>query len=157
MAVMKMDVNFAFFILIIVTVVSFAGFTAYYQASFHNISKEYNEKLAELNKVTKDLLEKKAILMQTSEQLNLTTKKVSEKEKLYSELKKERDNLQRERDLLSETLQETRAELTEANLNVESLRNQLEIAERRIADLNYDKEYYKNKYEECEEQLEEQG
>ncbi len=72
MAIMKKDVNFVFFILIIATVISFAGFTAYYQISFRNINDEYDTKLSELNKVTSDLLEKKSILLQTTTELNTT-------------------------------------------------------------------------------------
>lgn len=150
MTVMKKDVNFVFFILIIATVVSFAGFTAYYQISFRNINEEYNTKLAELNKVTKDLLEKKAILMQTSVELNTTKQGREELGEKYNEIKDERDRLQVERDTLKENLYQTRSELEQKRSQVESLSSQLLVEQERAARLKEDRDYYKAKYDECE-------
>lgn len=151
MAIMKRDVNFVFFILIIATVVSFAGFTAYYQVSFRNINEEYNTKLAELNKVTKDLLEKKTLLLQTSVELNTTKQGREELGERYNEIKDARDALQVERDTLTENLYQTRAELDQKIQQVDSLSAQLAIEKERADNLKEDRDYYKRKYEECEE------
>ena len=99
---MKHDVNFVFFILIIATVVSFAGFTAYYQISFRNINEEYNTKLGELNEVTKDLLGKKAALLQTSLELNTTKQGREELGEQYGDLKDERDELETDRNKIKD-------------------------------------------------------
>jgi len=150
MAIMKKDVNFVFFILIIATVVSFAGFTAYYQVSFRNINTEYDTKLAELNKVTTDLFEKKAILLQTSEELDTTKKGREELGSKYDVLKNERDDLQVDRDTLYEKLQQKTAALKQKETQVESLSSQLEVEQARSAGLKEDRDYYKNKYKTCE-------
>ncbi len=151
MAIMKKDVNFVFFILIIATVVSFAGFTAYYQVSFRNINEEYDTKLAELNKVTRDLLEKKTALLRTSVELNTTKKGREELGEKYNEVKDERDSLQTERDTLKENLYQTRSELEQKKTQVESLSSQLVIEKDRADRLKEDRDYYEQKYEECEE------
>ena len=157
MGIMKKDVNFVFFILIIATVVSFAGFTAYYQVSFRNINEEYNTKLAELNKVTQDLLEKKSLLMQTSVELNTTKEGREQLGQQYNEIKSERDTLQTERDTLKENLYQTRSELEQKKTELEqktaqvtSLSEQLSVEQQRYASLKEDRDYYKDKYEtEC--------
>jgi chromosome segregation ATPase len=145
---MKKDVNFVFFILIIATVVSFAGFTAYYQVSFRNINVEYDTKLAELNKVTTDLLEKKAVLLQTSVELNTTKKGREELGERYNEVKDERDSLQTERDTLKENLYQTKSELEQKKTQVTALSTQLVAAESEV-------EKWEGKYKSCDEDLDE--
>ena len=151
MSIMKKDVNFVFFILIIATVVSFAGFTAYYQVSFRNINAEYDTKLAELNKVTKDLFEKKSVLLQTTSELDTTKKGREELGQQYNEIKSERDVLFVERDTLKENLYQTKSELEQKKTQVDSLSSQLTVEQERSARLKEDKDYYQQKYEdECE-------
>ncbi len=125
MAIMKKDVNFVFFILIIATVVAFAGFTAYYQVSFRNINEEYDTKLAELNSVTKDLLEKKSILLQTNIELDTTKKGREELGARYDDLKTERDTLEDERNTFRDNLYATRSELTQTKSQLETTTVQL--------------------------------
>lgn len=148
MAIMKKDVNFVFFILIIATVVSFAGFTAYYQVSFRNINEEYDTKLAELNKVTKDLLEKKALLLETSVELNTTKKGREELGEKYNEIKDQRDSLQVERDTLKENLYQTRGELEQKRQQVTDLSGQLVVAQAEV-------EKWKGEHNSCEQDLDE--
>ncbi|MBW2974827.1 hypothetical protein KY366_03850 [Candidatus Woesearchaeota archaeon] len=148
MAIMKKDVNFVFFILIIATVVSFAGFTAYYQMSFRNINEEYNTKLAELNKVTKDLIEKKAVLMQTSEELNTTKQGREELGERYDTLKEERDDLEGDRDMYKEKFLKTNAELSQKISQVNTLTTQLTAAQ-------VDLKKYRSQYNSCQEELDE--
>jgi len=153
MAIMKKDVNFVFFILIIATVVSFAGFTAYYQVSFRNINAEYDTKLAELNKVTTDLLDKKALLLQTSSELDTTKKGREELGQQYNEIKDERDDLQSERDTLKENLFQTKAELVQKSDQVVSLSSQLSTEKKRADDFKADRDYYEQKYDDCKDDL----
>lgn len=157
MSVMKHDVNFVFFILIIATVVSFAGFTAYYQISFRNINAEYNGKLAELNQVTKDLLGKKAALLETSLELNTTKQGREELGARYGDLKDERDTLEGERDTArderdsyKENLIKTKAELEQKKSQVTSLSVDLAEWKDKAADYKSDRDYYEEKFEACE-------
>jgi chromosome segregation ATPase len=156
MAVMKKDVNFVFFILIIATVVSFAGFTAYYQVSFRNINEEYNTKLAELNKVTQDLLDKKSLLLQTSVELNTTKQGREELGEQYDKVKGERDSLQSEADTLKENLFQTRAELEQKKTQVNTLSTQLRDAQDEAE--NWKADYLscdekRDAYQSCEDEL----
>ena len=147
MSIMKKDVNFVFFILIIATVVSFAGFTAYYQVSFRNINSEYDTKLSELNKVTQDLFEKKSVLLQTTSELDTTKKGREELGEQYNEIKSERDVLFVERDTLKENLYQTKSELEQKKTQVTQLSAQLVAAESEA-------DKWKGKYDSCEEDLE---
>ena len=166
---MKKDVNFVFFILIIATVVSFAGFTAYYQVSFKNINAEYQARLTELEKVTTDILEKKKILLETNlaldpklvEKLKGIEEVLSKSEEdliktqtgreelgeKYGVLKDERDYLQVERDTLTENLALTKSQLA-------STQSQLETTKGLLSASKAEAEKWENKYESCKEDLE---
>lgn len=150
MNIMKKDVNFIFFILIIATVVSFAGFTAYYQVSFGNINAEYDTKLTELKKVTDDLLAKKLALTEATTELDTTKKGREELGEKYNDIRDERDSLKTERDTLKENLYKTTADLVQKTTQVESLSTQLVAEQKRSSDLKIDRDYYKNKYEGCD-------
>lgn len=143
MAIMKKDVNFVFFILIIATVVAFAGFTAYYQVSFRNINEEYDTKLAELSSVTKDLLEKKAVLLQTNVELNTTKKGREELGVKYNDLKVDRDNLEDERNTFRDNLFATRNELTQTKTQLDTANSQLATAEAEASK-------WESKYKSCD-------
>ena len=145
---MKKDVNFVFFILIIATIVAFAGFTAYYQTSFRNINEEYDTKLAELNKVTKDLLEKKSILLQTNIELDTTKKGREELGEKYDDLKGERDTLEEERNTFRDNLYQTRTELSQTKSQLEATTSQL-IVKTEEADR------WKSEYSSCDDDLDE--
>ena len=148
MGVMKRDVNFVFFILIIAVVVSFAGFTAYYQVSFRNINEEYNTKLAELNKVTKELLEKKSSLLQTTTELNTTKQGREELGEKYGDLKTERDALEEDRNTYRDNYCKTKSELEQKTSQVNTLTTELDATKS-------DRDRWKNKYDECDADLEE--
>ncbi len=62
MGVMIRDINFGLFLLIVAVLIAFAGFTAYYQSTFTNLSLEYHTKLGELEKVSSTLQSEKAKL-----------------------------------------------------------------------------------------------
>ena len=154
MAIMKKDVNFVFFILIIATVISFAGFTAYYQSSFKNISNEYNQKIGELTKVSQDLLEKKSALLQTSEALDETKSSREQTEALYGEQRDELREAIKQRDTFKDDLFQEKqkfakadAELTIANAKV------IEQADE-IKDLKDDEDFLERKLAECNDKLE---
>ena len=153
MAIMKKDVNFVFFVLIIATVVSFAGFTAYYQSSFKNISAEYNEKISKLQEVSTDLLEKKASLLQTTEALDETKTKVVQKEELYSDLRSERDLLQTERDTYKENYFQTKNELTTKSEELDAANVKITDRNRKIRSLEDDVAFIEKKKDECEDKL----
>ena len=150
MAILKRDVNFIFFILIIITVVSFAGFTTYYEASFRNISNEYDTKIAELTDVTQDLLEKKTILTETNQELDKTKEQVLGREKLYDDLRDERDDIFAERDALKENLFQTKAELSQKIAQVSDLSAQVVTLDNKVDDLQEEVEEWKDKRNECE-------
>ena len=87
MTYMKRNVNFGLLILIIALIVSFTGFTVYYQTTFKDLSQEYKVKMSDLQKVSSTLLQKKAELAETAQDIG----KLSEK---YTDVREEKESLE---------------------------------------------------------------
>ncbi|MDP6648264.1 MAG: hypothetical protein QGH34_02635 [Candidatus Woesearchaeota archaeon] len=65
MAFMKRDVNLGLLILIVFSIIIFSAFSVYYQTTFQDVSLEYQQKLEQLGKVTKELGTKRQELNET--------------------------------------------------------------------------------------------
>ena len=52
MAIMKRDINFGLFIIIIAILIGFAGFTTYYNSALKNTTSSYEERIGKLTEVT---------------------------------------------------------------------------------------------------------
>lgn len=149
MGILKKDVNMVFFVLIIVTVVSFAGFTAYYQASFKNISSEYDEKIAELNQVTKDLTEKKNFLTQTNIDFNSSQRAREKLSKEFNDIKEIKGNLEEENSLMRDDLRETKNTLAKTISEANVAQAQVAAQLIKLTNLEQDVEYWKKQLKVC--------
>src|SRR3989338_9485241 len=105
MAVMRRDINLGLMFLIVATLITFAGFTVYYQTTFKNISSEYKTKLAELEKVSSELTTKKKELTETSQNLQLKESREQDLSSKYTTVKGEKDQLEGEKATLQIDLQ----------------------------------------------------
>ena len=123
--IMKKDVNFGLFILIIATLICFAGFTTYYQNTFENISTDYEEKISELEKVTGDLQLQKSRLNETSYELKIKVDREAELSGKYDTVKSERDKFEQDTEKLTNELEKTEIELSQTKVTLTSTKNQL--------------------------------
>lgn len=120
MAFMKRNVNLGLLFLIVASLVLFTGFSVYYQTTLKGISLEYNTKLSELQKVTKELGLQKQALNETYE---LRVKAETDRSALDSKYKDLSDeNLQLEKDKTSLMVEvaQTKSELGAAQTELES-------------------------------------
>ena len=146
MAFMRRDVNLTLLILIIVSIIIFAGFSAYYQTTFKGVSLEYKNKLEQLGKVTTELTTQKQKLNET---YSMRVKAEEDKKTLDSryrdasqeneQFKKDNEDLRAEvttaksqlgektaeLDATKGLLAQTQASLASANSQVSSLKTRL--------------------------------
>src|SRR3989338_7709815 len=125
MAFMKKDVNLGLLLLIVAAILTFSGFTVYYQTSFKNLSKTYTNQLQELGKVTKDLEAKRGQLNETSVQLQLKQQKEEDLSKKFVDPKSERDQLEDDKNKLTAELVNTKSQLAAASAELTSTKNTL--------------------------------
>src|SRR3989338_2234290 len=106
MAVMKRDVNFGLFMLIIATLIVFAGFSTYYQRSFKNVTSDYESKLNELNEITKNLETKKTELASTQAEREKLSEREADLSQRYTTLDELKEQLEDDKAALEKNLQE---------------------------------------------------
>jgi len=120
MAFMKKNVNLGLLVLIIASLVLFTGFAVYYQITLKGISLEYNTKLTELQKVTKELGLQKQALNETYE---LKTKAETDRSALdskYKDISDENLQFQRDNTNLRVEVTQTKSELGAAQVELEN-------------------------------------
>ena len=140
MAVMKRDVNLGLLLLIIAAILMFSGFTVYYQTTFKNLSKTYQNQLNDLGKVTKDLEAKGGALNETSVQLQLKQQKEESLSKKYVDTESQRSQLETDKKKLEVELASTKTTLAATTAKFEQsqvqLSNALTDLARKTADLS---------------------
>ena len=140
MAVMKRDVNLGLLLLIVAAIIMFSGFTVYYQTTFKNLSKTYQNELGNLQMVSKDLEAKRGQLNETSVQLQLKKQKEEDLSKKFVDTKSERDQLETDKKKLELDLAGTKASLASTSAKLSETQNQVnqvitDLA-KKTADLN---------------------
>ena len=142
MAIMKRDVNFVLFILIIVTLVAFAGFSTYYQKTFRNVSTQYQQKISELDEVAGSLQVAQENLSKTSRELRVKGEREEDLSKRYTTLSDLKDQLEKsltetrnQLALTTDELEKTKSELSTAKSELTTTKNQLDAANAKIDSL----------------------
>ena len=125
MAVMKRDVNLGLLLLIVAAIIMFSGFTVYYQTTFKNLSKTYQNELGNLQMVSKDLEAKRGQLNETSVQLQLKKQKEEDLSKKFVDTKSERDQLETDKKKLELDLAGTKASLASTSAKLSETQNQV--------------------------------
>lgn len=133
MAFMRRDVNLGLLLLIIVSIASFTGFSVYYQSTFQNVSMEYQNKLEQLSKVTKDLgLEKQKL----NETYSLRVKAEEDRNTLdarYREVNDENGNLKKDKASLQLEVASTKSQLGQKSAELEATKTLLTQIQAQLA------------------------
>ena len=135
MAYMKRNVNFGLILLIVATLLLFAGFTVYYQITYAGLSEEYQTKINELDALTASLLAEKTKLNETSYQLKIKAEREEDLSSKYDDMKSIKEQLERDKALLQEELSDTKSDLAQKSAELTATKNDLSIANSKIDDL----------------------
>ena len=138
MAYMKRNVNFGLILLIVATLLLFAGFTVYYQRTYAGLSEEYQTKINELDALTESLLAEKTKLNETSYELKIKAEREQDLSSKYEDVKSDKEQLEIDKALLQQELSSTKSDLTAKNAELTTTKNNLAIANSKIDDLEDD-------------------
>ena len=132
MAYMKKNVNFGFFLLLVASLICFAGLSVYYQATFKDLYMDYKLKLDDLKNISTTLSTEKAKLEQTSQELTIKEEREKELSTQYTGLRTEKEKLEDEKAKLqtqltakTNELKQKKAELFTANKNLATAQAEL--------------------------------
>ncbi len=160
MSIMKRDINFGLFLIIIAVLVSFASFTVYYQTTYKNLTTSYNYKLDELKKTSEELGLHKSKLNETSYELEIKEEREQDLSTKYTGLKDEKDKLQSDKEKLQTDLSSTKSQLAEKSAQLVAKEAELTqktaeltAAKTQISDLRDDIDSCKAQRDSCNDDL----
>jgi len=130
------NANLLLLMLIVLAALGLVGATVYFQNNFSRINAEYNSKLSELKKISKDLDDQKNLLDQVSAELQLKTAREAEIGGKYTEKVAENVELTGEKKTLEgqvttlgnnlQTAKATNLRLESENYNLQSQMNSMQ-------------------------------
>jgi len=153
MAFMKQNVNLGLLLLIIVVMISFTGFTVFYQKAFEGLSQDYTKRVGEVRNLVSTLQSEKDRLNQTSYQLKLKEEREQSLSEKYTELNAIKEGLVEEKSRLTGELLSTRNQLTQAQADAAAKDVQIGDLNQEVADLASDVRRWKTRTEQAEANL----
>jgi len=136
MSFMKKNLNFGLFLLVIATLLCFAGFSVYYQKTYFNLTQEYKNKVENIDHLVTTLNLEKTKLNQTSYQLQLKADRETDLTSKYTTLSDEKDKLQQDITNLETSLSQTKADLNQKTLELAAAKSNLATTQQQLADAN---------------------
>jgi len=124
---LKKDMNKILLLLVLVPLLLFAGFSAYYQGTLKNISTEYSKNTEQLEKITARLVSEET---KSNETLQLKETVQKDKETLegnYNEIKNENQALKKEKAALEQDLISTKSELSKTESELQTKKSEFDI------------------------------
>ena len=143
MAFMKKDVNLGLLILIVASIILFAGFSVYYQSTFKDISIDYKNKLDNLSKVTQELGIQKQRLNETYSMRVKAEQDIKTLDKNYREINDENEKLNTDNTNLRTEVSSTKSELGEKSARLEATQSLLGQKESELITVKSDRDAYK--------------
>src|SRR3989338_228795 len=143
MSFMKKDVNLGLLILIVASILLFAGFSVYYQTTFKDISLDYKTKLDNLSKVTQELGIQKQKLNETYSMRVKAEQDIKTLDKNYREINDENEKLNSDNTNLRTEVSSTKSELGEKIAKLEATQNLLAQKESELITVKSDRDTYK--------------
>ena len=122
---MRRDVNLGLLILIIVAIILFSGFSVYYQTTFNSVSLDYQNKLDQLGKVTKELSTQKQKLNETYSQRVKIEEDKRTLDVRYKDVSDENEQLNDDNSNLRSEISSTKSQLAEKSAQLELTKNTL--------------------------------
>jgi len=140
MAYMKRNVNFGFFLLLVAALISLAGLSLYYQATFKDLYMDYKIRIEDLKNISSTLGTERTKLEQTSQQLTIKEEREKELSTQYTGLRTEKEKLEDEKAKLqtqltakTNELKQKKAELFTAQSNLATVQKELSTSKTDLA------------------------
>jgi chromosome segregation ATPase len=132
------NANVILLFLILLSAVSLAGATVYFQDRFESLNEEYSVRRAQLDNLTVQVKEYESTLHNTSEELALKGSREEELTAKFVDVKKEKESLAEERDRLINEKNAIGAQLASTQTQLSESQKSLSLKNALIASINAD-------------------
>lgn len=135
MSYINRNANVVLLFLVVLSLTVLVGATVYFQQNFSGINKEYNEKLAHLEEMEKQLNQKSAALNKTREELVLKSERETEFTEQYTKEKEDKESAQKENEKLNSQVSSLDSQLDSAQRTLKDAQAELTFERRQNAEL----------------------
>ena len=161
MGFIRKNANIILLFLLVISSAALIGATVFFQLNFDRLNEEYNYKMTQLSSVSRELQSQQDLLENVKQELSLKTAREEEFSEKYTEVRSTKEqletakkSLEEQKEELKADLQQTASQLSTAELEIDSKNERILTLEADIASCEDDVDYWKDKHEECETDLE---
>lgn len=126
MSFITKNANMILLFLIMLSAVSLVGATVFFQMNFEKINTEYNQKLQQLQVVSKELQTQQALLDKIKSELNLKSEREEQLGERFTEVKSTAEQLETQKQQLETSKEQLESELENTEGLLTSTRVELE-------------------------------
>jgi chromosome segregation ATPase len=132
------NANMILLFLIMLSAASLVGATVFFQMNFEKINTEYNQKVQQLQVISKDLQIKQALLDKIKGELTIKTERETQLGEKFTEVKTDKEQLETQKAALESTKEHLTAELETTESSLRSTQSELEAKKDVITTLQND-------------------
>jgi len=135
MAFITKNANLLLLFLIVVSATTLVAATVYFQSNFERINLLYNDKLAKLNQVSKDLEDKQAALARIENELTLKSARETDISQKYTEIRDTTDSLKKSNEDLKQENRNLGEEISKKTSVIKTMDDTIKDRENKITNL----------------------
>jgi chromosome segregation ATPase len=120
------NANMILLFLIMLSAASLVGATVFFQMNFEKINTEYNQKVQQLQVISKDLQTQQALLDKIKSELTIKTERETQLGEKFTEVKTNKEQLEGQKAVLEHTKEQLTGELETTESTLRSTQSELE-------------------------------
>ncbi len=146
------NANLILLFLIMLSAVSLVGATVFFQSNFEKITNEYNQKVQQLQTVSKDLQAQQALLDKIKQELSVKTEREEQLGEKFTEVKSTAEQLETQKEQLEKSKDQLESELENTETSLRSTQSELEAKKDIITTMTAENDKLESQVDVCEDQ-----
>ena len=143
------NANMILLFLIMLSAASLVGATVFFQMNFEKINTEYNQKVQQLQVISKDLQTQQALLDKIKGELTIKTERETQLGEKFTEVKTDKEQLETQKSALENAKEHLTSELETTQSTLRSTESELEAKKGVISTLQSDNDLLGAKLNVC--------
>ncbi len=149
MSFITKNANIVLLFLILLSSASLVGATVFFQMNFEKINAEYNQKMQQLQVVSRELQSQQALLGKVKGELSLKVERESELGEKFTEVKETKEQLETQKAQLERSKEQLESELESTETNLRTTQIELDAKKDTIKTLTDENENLESQVDVC--------
>ena len=126
MSFITKNANLILLFLIMLSAISLVGATVFFQSNFEKINNEYNQKVQQLQTVSKDLQSQQTLLDKIKSELSVKTEREEQLGERFTEVKSTAEQLETQKAQLQKSKEQLETEIENTEISLRAVQSELE-------------------------------